>query len=120
MKFTVQKFSKRFPAVQCACFVMHEPAGTPFRATGAALILQSGAVYIGIAACSPADLFVRSVGRAKAIGRAFSRIAGHRTDLWVNLETPVCRASSADITNRIKSAIERLIAERKKGCGIYA
>ena len=115
MKFESRTFSKRFAPQECVVFVMHEPDGTPFRATGAALILRSGAAYVGIAVCSPADRFIRSVGHAKAVGRAFSETLlptiARKPDLFVNIETP-------DYIH-IKSVIEYLIAERKKDCGIY-
>ena len=90
MKFEIRKFSKRFPPVECAIFVIHEPVPTtrhivvgipPFekeapdpyahRGTAAALILPDGRFWIGVCLCAPQDQFIKSVGRQKAIGRAF-------------------------------------------------
>lgn len=86
MKFTKHRFSKRSPEVECAVFVVHEPAPGPFveydptqgippflryRGTAAAIILPDGRFWVGVTLCSPSDQFVKAKGRAKAIGRAW-------------------------------------------------
>lgn len=81
MKFAPIQFSKRFPALTCCVFVQHEkvdafrefnPRAKPSgRATAAAIVLPEGAAYIGVTICADGDQFVKKVGRAKALGRAF-------------------------------------------------
>ncbi len=82
MKFEEHKFSKRFPPVNCAIFLIHEPAWsrpTPaslslpvhHRGTAAALILPDGRFWIGVCLCAPGDPFVKATGRQKAVGRAY-------------------------------------------------
>lgn len=82
MKFESRKFSKRFPPVECAIFVVHEPFEAKryetttgvvyqYRGTAAAIILPDGRFWVGATLCSPRDQFVKKIGRAKAIGRAF-------------------------------------------------
>lgn len=90
MKFESRSFSKRHPAIECALFVIHEqvnhlpyveyqpglgipsPASLHLRGTAAAIILPDGRFWIGVCLCSPKDQFVKSVGRAKAVGRAYA------------------------------------------------
>ena len=92
MKFEERTFSKRFPAVNCAVFVIYEPStqGKPYewnpkdddmdvaiqrmhyRGTAAAVILPNGYFCVGVSLCSPDDAFVKVVGRTKAIGRAYA------------------------------------------------
>ena len=95
MKFDYRQFSKRFPAIECAVFVIHEPPQVPsmadcmkhdpvlgslypegnnhwlYRGTAAAIILPDGRFWVGVCLCSPSDQFVKVTGRNKAIGRAF-------------------------------------------------
>ena len=81
MRFNCHQFSTRFPPVVCAFFVLHEPyfrASEPFtldekvtRGTAAAIILEDGRFWIGVSLCSPNDDFVKKIGRAKAVGRAY-------------------------------------------------
>jgi hypothetical protein len=86
MKFEEHRFSKRFPPVTCALFVIHEAPmpqivvprdDFPFvanrsihRGTAAAIILPDGRFWIGVCLCAPMDQFVKKIGRQKAIGRA--------------------------------------------------
>lgn len=90
MKFEDHRFSKRFPPVNCALFVIHEPSvagkafieydpakGIPnvramqYRGTAAAIILPDGRFWVGVCLCAPMDQFVKKIGRQKAIGRAY-------------------------------------------------
>lgn len=97
MKFESRTFSRRFPAVECAIFVVHEPelclvfrpdeppkmvssAVPEYRGTAAALILPDGRYWIGVTLCSPQDQFVKASGRAKAVGRAFVEYRRTMTD----------------------------------------
>lgn len=121
MKFTERQFSKRFPPIECAVFVMHEPAlsspmlviSPEYRATGAAIILPYGAVYVGVSVCSPEDQFIKATGRSKALGRAFQAMrkstAPYRVPLDSNYANPI---------PLIKSYIEKSIATKKDGMGL--
>ena len=92
MKFHSHQFSKRFPPVICSIFVVHEPnfkgmsyveydpklvsadefsEWIRYRGTAAAIILEDGRFWIGVSLCSPNDDFVKKIGRAKAVGRAY-------------------------------------------------
>ena len=75
MKFVKREFSKRHPPVECALFIVHENYQRGFpRGTACALILPSGAFWVGVTICSSSDPFTFAVGRAKAQGRAFGKM----------------------------------------------
>src|SRR3990167_4072654 len=121
MNFTEHKFSKRFPPVTCAIFVVHEPqalnvtSDTGFdlrtvparvhRGTAAAIILPDGRFWVGVTLCSPRDPFVKATGRAKAIGRAFVKyLASERhyqeyleEELNANARLPVAEFAQGQI-----------------------
>lgn len=108
MQFEEHQFSKRFPKITAALFVIHEPIylgclGTKVntdgsvdqknlepitgghRGTAAAIILPDGRFWAGVALCSPADPYVKATGRQKALGRAFQALrAGQNGDGYVN------------------------------------
>jgi|HubBroStandDraft_6_1064221.scaffolds.fasta_scaffold476397_2 hypothetical protein len=70
MKFELHQFSKRFPPLECAVIVLHDPPRAQ-RGTGAAIVLPNGRAWLGVAICADGDTFVKATGRQKAIGRAF-------------------------------------------------
>ena len=109
MKFTLHSFSKRKPAVECAVFVIHEAPQTAYRATGAAIILRTGRVFVGVCACSPSDMFARKVGRDKAVGRAYQNLLDDHGYVFVGIGEDVDRNCIASI----KVAVEENIAASK-------
>lgn len=127
MKFNKHKFSNRFPALDCAIFVMHQPSDpgryelvggghlsyAEYRATGAAIILPDGAVYVGVSVCSPEDQFVKATGRSKAIGRAFQAIRKASEPFRVQVGS-----DSQNPIPLIKSYIENSIAMKKVDMGL--
>ena len=130
MNFTEHKFSKRFPPVTCAIFVVHEPQALNvtsdtgfdlrtvparvYRGTAAAIILPDGRFWVGVTLCSPMDQFVRATGRNKAIGRAFRRMAGN--DLS-NGNVPFDLEASQWKFDELKACLRVEIDEMKKGEG---
>lgn len=70
MTFEKLQFSRRFPPLTCAVFVIHDKPGTKYRGSAAAIVLQDGRMYVGTSICSPQDQFVKKLGRIKAVGRA--------------------------------------------------
>lgn len=132
MKFQVREFSKRFRPVECAVIVMHESNigfrpiiqydpidGLPdiqklkLRATGAAIILPTGAVYIGVALCSPHDQFIKKVGRAKAIGRAVREMYAD-SKYNITLSSILISRDDSEIMDEVHRAIKAKIELCKK------
>ena len=126
MKFEKRQFSKRFPAVECALFVVHEPdhkslhtytptfkcgAEYELRGTAAAIILPDGRFWVGVCLCSPSDQFVKVTGRNKAIGRAFQK-RSHFADGAIKI-TDEALAMKLEI-NSLKTILERNITQAKK------
>lgn len=125
MKFEDRTFSKRLPPLNCAVFVLHEPARaldrhvlpdvpTPYRGTAAAIILPDGRFWVGVTLCSPQDQFVKATGRAKAIGRAyrlFQKRQGTLEDGEVELNNNGEEATKAgeDWTGRLKTFLRDAI-----------
>ena len=125
MKFAMHSFSKRKPAVECAVFVIHEAPQTAYRATGAAIIMPSGMVYVGVCACSPSDAFVRKVGRAKAIGRAYQNLLASSGYCFVGVLTAghpdfalLDSSGVASLMAAAKVAVEENIAAKKAAMGV--
>lgn len=75
MKFEDRTFSEKLGRgpIKCATFVVHVKNGKnkPI-GTAAAFVLPNGEYWMGIALLNPLDQFVKKVGRAKAIGRAYA------------------------------------------------
>lgn len=113
LDFTLRKFSKRFPAVLCATFVMHEPATNysngaccSSRGTAAAVILENGRFWIGVTLCGPKDQFMKKTGRNKATGRAVQAMfQGDRSDIII-YEKP-------DWPETMKRILREALAARK-------
>lgn len=103
LKFELNKFTNRSEPIECALFVIHEPhtvvIGNNYRGTAAMVILKTGEYCVGVTLCSPNDQFVKSVGRAKAVGRAFQRYTkpGEITHLPVPLDDPKLSSVICDI-----------------------
>lgn len=133
MKFTEYTFSKRFPAVECAVFVIHQPAnhrpwieydphtGVPdvvamrYRGTAAAIILPDGRYWTGVALCSPSDPYVRVVGRQKALGRAFQALrTGQQGSGYVNEHGKIVFAVGNNWAERMKKELAANIADAQK------
>ncbi len=137
MKFEKRRFSKRFPEIECAIFVVHEPPmpkiavpkdefpyvenRSVHRGTAAALILPDGRFWIGVCLCSPSDEFVKATGRAKAIGRAFVSM-GPKTqqDGWFAEagKIPFDVRTNQWATADLKDCLQVEIIEAKKKCGV--
>jgi hypothetical protein len=128
MKFEKRKFSKRFPEIEAAIFVIHEGPhtperygptsefnATPYRGTAAAIILPDGRFWIGVCLCSPLDAFVKATGRAKAIGRAYQK-RNHFADGAIRI-TDEALTMKLEI-GKLKAVLERAIDEAKKRVGI--
>ena len=133
MKFHSHQFSTRFPPVVCAFFVLHEPyfrASEPFtldekvtRGTAAAIILEDGRFWIGVSLCSPNDDFVKKIGRAKAVGRAYQlmRAGQDGTDylyedgrVEFSNNSDGARLVGEDWTGRLKARLQAEINETKR------
>lgn len=128
MKFEKIKYSKRKPEIEAAIFTIAEQApgaliewcgahppsvlAASYRATAAALIFPTGHYWIGVTLCSPQDQFVKSVGRAKAIGRSFqSYSATLHSHGQLILSDPTW-------VNALKENLHRAIAEFKACKGL--
>src|SRR3990167_1731210 len=126
MNFTEHKFSKRFPPVTCAIFVVHEPQALNvtsdtgfdlrtvparvYRGTAAAIILPDGRFWVGVTLCSPSDPFVKATGRAKAIGRAYQAIRAnylmpHGTMVFSNCPYPEHSVCCYHESDRMKAIL---------------
>lgn len=116
MKFSAHQFSKRFSPVDCSIFVIHDDVHTKYRGTAAAIILPSGAVYIGTSVCSPGDQFVKKVGRAKAIGRAFQAMRKEKREMAISSAHLADDKAIEIVTTLLRFRLD----ERKKDCGVYA
>jgi hypothetical protein len=113
MKFTEHTFSKRFPPVECATFVIHESAEEPYRATAAAIILPTGMVYVGVSVCSVNDQFIKSVGREKALGRAFQQLRKNDGN-----QLMFDGDDGSNAIDDLKELLAEKIALKKKGMGV--
>lgn len=71
LKFEPRWFSDRYAELECGVFVVHYRENGRPRGTIAAIVLPTGEYWFGVALSNPSDQFVKKVGRAKAIGRAF-------------------------------------------------
>ena len=144
MIFNSHQFSKRFPPVICSIFVVHEPdmwnepyikydpkferpyeviRFAQYRATAAAIILEDGRFWIGVSLCSPNDDFVKKIGRAKAVGRAYQLMrAGQDGTEYLYEDGEVefsnnsdsARLVGEDWTGRLKARLQTEINETKR------
>ncbi len=106
LKFELKKFTNRSEPIECAVFVIHEPhtllTGNNYRGTAAMVILTDGRYCVGVTLCSPNDQFVKSAGRAKAVGRAFQVFtrAGLLDRLPLPLDDPKLSSCICEILRR--------------------
>jgi len=144
MIFNSHQFSKRFPPVICSIFVVHEPnfkgmsyveydpklvsadefsEWIRYRGTAAAIILEDGRFWIGVSLCSPNDDFVKKIGRAKAVGRAYQLMrAGQDGTEYLYEDGEVefsnnsdsARLVGEDWTGRLKARLQTEINETKR------
>ena len=112
MKFSILKFSRRFPEVECAILHYYQPLPqTPkgvtvppmFRSTVAAFLLPNGRYWLGISTCSPGDEFVRVTGHAKAQGRAIQDYVHIVPNGTLDLSSQTC---FKELHEEMKKAIE--------------
>lgn len=131
MKFESHTFSKRFPPITCALFVIHEPPRGPyveydtrgeappshaeiaFRGTAAAIILPDGRFWVGVCLCSPRDQFIKAVGRQKAIGRAHANARRNQVGYSLIAITENAATLEAEIA-RLKACLQVEINEAKR------
>ena len=118
LRFTFHQFSKRFPALECAIFIIYESAQEKYRGTEAAIILPSGCAFVGVTLCSPMDKFIRAVGREKAIGRAYQAYRSAENifvqfDFEPEIYVPRS-AQDAKLIKGLRAYLEQAIVEKKR------
>ncbi len=126
MKFEPHKFSRRFPAINCAIVVVHEKSWTsyetfrprPSRATAAAIIDDDGMVYIGVTLCAEGDQFVKKIGRQKAIGRAARAAFLGKNDFSDESMHPLADPTATDAITGVLGRLKTAMKEKKRQCGL--